>query len=243
MTHTIWQPPPSDDQWRDLLACDNPVIVEVGAHDGTDTARFLEMCSCSEVHCFEPDPRAIKRWRKRHDANRRAVLHEVAVAECSGWQPWFASHGKVPTSCPVDNEALRDWDLSGSIRKPTGHLGRPKWCTFTQEGAVRCTSLNDWKMQEPASGIPTIDLMWIDVQGAEDAVLRGASDVLRRVRFLYTEFYDEVFNEQGFECPNLYEDQAGIAELLGILGQSSEWRLRGFYQGGNVLVENKWPMR
>jgi len=104
-------------------------------------------------------------------------------------------------------------------------------------------SLNDWKMQEPASGIPTIDLMWIDVQGAEDAVLRGASDVLRRVRFLYTEFYDEVFNEQGFDCPNLYEDQAGIAELFGILGQSSEWRLRGFYQGGNVLVENKWPMR
>lgn len=39
------------------------LFIEVGANDGTDTNKLLEAFPEIEIHCFEPDPRAIAAFK------------------------------------------------------------------------------------------------------------------------------------------------------------------------------------
>ena len=47
-----------------LLNKENPVILEVGTNDGEDSEEFLKVFEKIQLYCFEPDPRAIKRFKK-----------------------------------------------------------------------------------------------------------------------------------------------------------------------------------
>ena len=51
--------------------------------------------------------------------------------------------------------------------------------------------------------------MWMDVQGAERDVIRGASATLEKTRYVFTEYSDD----------ELYEGQAGLSEILELLPQ------------------------
>jgi hypothetical protein len=69
-----------------------------------------------------------------------------------------------------------------------------------------------------------IDFIWMDVQGAEIDVFRGAQEVLANARYLYTEYSNR----------ELYAGQYNLRRLL--------WYLKGYrvvvrYRG-DVLLEN-----
>ena len=168
-------------------------------------------------------------------------LVEAAVADRDGLSPWFASHGAVPDkgAPTVDEEARADWDLSGSIRRPTGHTIEPGWCTFAEEGSVQTVTLDSCLQPERFPRSAGVDLLWLDVQGAEADVIKGAWKTLARTRYLYTEFYDREFCQQNFDIPELYEGAPGLAEIIGLVWQASQWDLRGFFDGGNVLLERR----
>jgi hypothetical protein len=61
--------------------------------------------------------------------------------------------------------------------------------------------LDDWCGE---NNIDRIDFIWMDVQGAEGDVIAGASRILKKTRFLYTEYSN---NE-------LYEGQLSLKQLL-----------------------------
>ena len=48
------------DMFKIVVDKEAPVIVEVGAHYGEDTLRFLEIFPQALVYSFEPDPRNIE---------------------------------------------------------------------------------------------------------------------------------------------------------------------------------------
>ena len=231
-----WQTPLTMEKWRKLIGRDCPRIIEVGCNDGTDTKRFLDEFPGCRILAFEPERRATERFKRDID-DPRVSLFEVAVGSRDCVVPWNASYGEVPGKCDVAPEAQKNWDLSGSICEPTGHKGRPNWCSWKCESSVVCVSLDRW-LSGRLYGEP-FDLLWIDAQGAEGAVLEGAQSLLNRTRFVYVEFYDRAFNVQGFDCETLYDGQPGLVQLICLLGK--DWTLRGFYNGGNALFENtKW---
>jgi len=39
---------------------------------------------------------------------------------------------------------MADWDLSSSLRRPTGHLAAHPWCTFDRTTMVQTRSLDSW---------------------------------------------------------------------------------------------------
>ena len=93
-----------------LLARDDPVILDIGSNDGTHTRWFLDLFPRARVFSFEPDPRA----RKRYAANvvsDRAVLFDLAISDRDGLIEFYVSSGK-------QGDDFKDWDESGSIRKP-----------------------------------------------------------------------------------------------------------------------------
>src|SRR2546430_2762599 len=104
---------------HDLLGRDDPMILEIGCNDGTDTLEFLAEFPDCRIHCFECDPRPIHSFRS-HVSDDRCQLHEVALSDRAGVATLHMSGG---TGSPL----REDWDLSSSLLEPTGHLSMVPW--------------------------------------------------------------------------------------------------------------------
>lgn len=213
--------------WRDLLG-DAKVIFEVGCNDGTDTAMFLDLFPNATVYCWEPDSRPRARFIRRFDPanNPRVRLHCTALSDHCRPEPWYASKGKLGDERPdlaISAACRDDWDQSGSILRPTGHLDRKRWPWLSFDRSYVMTQTLDsalaWYPQ-----VRVIDLLWIDVQGAEMKVIRGGPAAIERTRFLYLEIHDEA----------LYDGQPTFDEVAAAL---PDFRFRGWYDNDNALFE------
>lgn len=162
-------------------ASDELTFLEIGANDGRDTQRFLAAFRSVTIHAFEPEPRAVSEFRARI-SDDRAVLHEIALGARDGTTTFFRSGGEPPGR---SDKYPDGWHKSGSIRRPTGHLGQHPWCTFDEVVEVPLLRLDAWSR---ANNVGTVDFIWMDVQGAEGDVIAGGADTLMRTRYLYTEY-------------------------------------------------------
>lgn len=183
---------------REFVDRRDPLIIEVGANSGQTTAELLQAMPRATIHAFEPDPRAIAKFRQniRHPW---VYLRECAVGARVGSVSFYQSSG---------GEHLPDypqgWDQSGSIHRPRGHLEDWPWVTFEHEITVPITTLDAWAADE---GIATVDFIWADVQGAESDLIRGAAGLLARTRYFYTEYSEREW----------YEGQIGLGGIIGLL--------------------------
>jgi FkbM family methyltransferase len=154
-----------------------PTIIEIGAHDGSTTIGFRRLFARARIVAFEPDPRAIAKFRLRSEL-RDVTLIECAIADRNGEAVFHQSSGRPP------GFEGGDWDASGSIRQPTGALALHPWLSFNRQISVPVVRLDDALDRHD---IGQIDLIWADVQGAEGDLIRGACEALKRTRFFYTE--------------------------------------------------------
>lgn len=154
-----------------------PTIIEVGAHDGSTTLGLRRIFPRARILAFEPEPRAIAKFRSRPEL-RDVTLVECAVADRNGEATFYQCGGRPPA------HAGDDWDGSGSIRAPTRAITAHPWMTFDRQITVPVIRLDDALDRH---GIETIDLIWADVQGAEEDLIRGAFHTLKRTRLLYAE--------------------------------------------------------
>jgi FkbM family methyltransferase len=101
---------------RDLLGKDAPVILDIGANCGQTTAELLKVLPRATIFAFEPDPRAIAKFR-HNISSPRVHLQECAVGATNGSISFHQSSGAEHIA-----EYAAGWDQSGSIRKPRTHL-------------------------------------------------------------------------------------------------------------------------
>lgn len=66
--------------FKDLIGKDNPVILDIGCNDGSHTMKFLELFNEAKVYSFEPDSRAIERYRNKVK-DKRAKLFDIAIVD------------------------------------------------------------------------------------------------------------------------------------------------------------------
>jgi 2-O-methyltransferase len=208
----------SKDRIARLVAKADPVILEIGCNDGKDTVEFLELFANSRVFCFEPEPRAIERFKRTVGDRPGVTLVEMALSDRTGTTTFHRSSGHR-------NEEQRQggpetWDLSGSIRKPKAHLHMHPWIKFEETIPVMTSTLDDWVERQ---GLELVDFIWMDVQGAERDVIRGARRTLARTRYLYTEYGALEF----------YEGQADLIELV---RQLPDFRLATRYRGDALFA-------
>lgn len=197
----------------------HPLILEIGANDGGDSRVLAAEIPEATIHCFECDPRALEHFRATPPPPN-VTLHTYAVGAYDGRSTFHMSGGTNPSS------GQRDWDLSGSLRKPTGHKERYRWCTFDRTLEVEVRRLDSWLAEQK---LPTVDFIWLDVQGGEADVFSGAPRTLRRTRFIYTEF-------NAWKKP-LYEGALTLEGTLAALGPG--WTPLGIYEGYNLLLRNE----
>ena len=156
--------------FRRLLARPHPVILDVGAHHGESVEFFQSIFPRCEIHSFEPDPQSFVTLRAV--ANRAgSKAYNAAVSDKSGHVDYYAqdlSHlgGLYPIN--RDSSDSLGYARSASNKKIT----------------VQSTTLAEFLGN---NGISEVDLLKIDVQGAEEDVLKGAGDALRVVKNISVE--------------------------------------------------------
>jgi FkbM family methyltransferase len=201
-----------------LLGKPDPVILEIGCNDGTDTRQFLRLFDAVKIYVFEPEPRAVASFR-RNVQDDRVTLFEMAISDVDGTIDFHPSGG---SPSPEWNAAKPDgWDFSGSIKRPKTHLTLHPWCEFSDAVAVRSMTLDTWCAQHR---VGDIDFIWADVQGAEEEVIRGGQRALQRTRYFYTEYSNE----------ELYQGQINLTDIERLL---PDFKIVGRF-ANDVLFEN-----
>jgi FkbM family methyltransferase len=181
------QPRPIRDVVEKIFAYHGPkLFLELGAHDGSDTAWMAALPQVT-IHAFEPDP------RNHPPPLANVLLSRAAVSDYNGRLPFILS--RTGWGQP--------WTHSSSLKKPKNHLSRYP-VTFGETIEVDSVTLDDYARHH---GLNTVDFIWADIQGAEGEMIRGGRDLLRRTRYLYTEYSND----------ELYEGQATLKDICDML--------------------------
>ncbi|MEG3437519.1 FkbM family methyltransferase [Pannus brasiliensis CCIBt3594] len=197
---------------KNLLKKENPIVLEIGAHRGTDTLDFLQKFSEIEIHSFEPDPRIIKLHRQLV-SDRRSKLHEIAISDEEGEATFYQSGEAV-------DDQLK-YDASSSLKKPKEHLTAYPNVKFNNSITVPTVRLDTWARE---NNISEIDFIWADVQGAEEQLIKGGLETLKKTKYFYTEYSDR----------ELYENQINLNKIKELL---PSFEFICFY-ASNVLFKN-----
>jgi 2-O-methyltransferase len=176
------------------LNTDRPVILEIGANCGQTTIKFIENFPNAIIHCFEPDPRAIKKFKLLVN-HPNVFLHEIAIGNTNGFIEFHQSAGG-------ENIDPEGWDHSGSAKHPKAHLEMFPWVRFDNKIQVPIMKLDYWAQR---NGISNIDFIWADVQGVEEDLIKGGEEILKRTRFIYTEHYDNECYSGQIKFDQLYQ--------------------------------------
>lgn len=143
------------------------VVVDCGANIGLFA---LFMCASApgvRVHCFEPMPVNLRRLAENVHANgleRSVVIHPYAVLDGAGRRPLSAGRRNG------------QWSFFHDDREPAAEHDAA--CVSLAEALALC-------------GAPRIDLLKLDVEGAEIEILEGANDVTwDRIGRVALEYHD-----------------------------------------------------
>jgi FkbM family methyltransferase len=150
---------------------DSPVIFDVGAHHGETIRRCQRYFKRPTIYSFEPMPSALKILRKRFADAPRVSIHDVALSSSVG-----------RTTLHINQRDIRSSILD------LAPAGRRNLDANIAAVEIATTTLDHFCAQHQVSAI---DLLKLDVQGAERQVLEGAADLLDRgrMRTMYLEIW------------------------------------------------------
>ena len=190
----------STEKLKGLVQKSAPAILEIGCNDGEHTLWFLNAFEAPRIFCFEPEPRAISRFKRNVGCRSGVTLVPLAVSDTNGSVEFYQSSGQPPWE-GFDHLEKTGWDYSGSIKKPKEHLNVLPWIKYESKIRVPTKTIDAWNEEV---GLKMIDFIWMDVQGAELSVIRGMEKTLSKVRYLYTEYSDK----------EMYEGQPTLKQIL-----------------------------
>jgi 2-O-methyltransferase len=170
----------------------NPTIVEVGCHVGIDTLEFSLLFPEGKVYGFEPHPQLFAECWQRTQLRTNVQIWQTAMSDELGGSIFHPSSGSSTGS--------------GSLLEPTVHkINHPEVTFHTDKRFFVFTNTLD--LWSRSMSVEKIDLLWIDVQGAELLVFKGAKEMLQKTEYIYVEVS---------EVP-LYEGGAAYSELKVLL--------------------------
>ena len=178
----------------------DPVILEAGACDGTDTARFAQRWPGGVIHAFEPVPELCAEAKLRTAHLPGVRLYPLALSSRPGPMTMH-----VVDPGPGSNRGTSS--LLMHLQTPPDEQDP----AYARDIEVQAATISDWAQAE---GVDRIDFMWLDMEGMELSVLKAAGpvfttvkvvcmEVTREERHVGTPLYGEVvawMRNQGFRA-------------------------------------------
>ena len=176
-----------------LDPADVRIVLEIGSRDGLVSMLMRRFFPNAAVYAFECNPAAITLIRSNISNTSGISLVERAVSDTNGRLPFFA----------IDPARTITPHADGNIGASSLYRARddyPYEQYVQQEIEVESTRLDTWAT---AANVDAIDVVWMDIQGAELRALEGLGSLLRHIQVIYTEV----------EYKAIYEGQALAPEL------------------------------
>jgi FkbM family methyltransferase len=189
---------------RRLVTKDDPMIFDVGANVGQTALRYRALFPGATLHCVEPFGPSFEQLGKALERDPNVVLHRLALAASSG-------SARLNVNRSAATNSLLESDARASHYWGGGLLDTES----TVEVATR--TLDELCAERD---VGHVDVLKIDVQGGEYAVLEGARRLLtgQRIDLIYMEV---------IMAPT-YVGQRELQDYLVLLA-SSRYRLFDFY--------------
>lgn len=137
-------------------------IIIVGAWQGEEVRRFLQFPN-AQIFCFEPNPRTFSILKEIYKKETRVHCYPFACASSNGEAIFFETN----------------WEGNGSLL-PVAKDSHLKQTEEFSVQTIRLDSMEEFKDRD-------IDLLWVDVQGFELEVLKGADKILSRIQSCFLE--------------------------------------------------------
>lgn len=178
---------------RKLMGNKAPCVFDIGAHVGGVTSTYRDHFPNASIYCFEPFPDAFQRLQINTQSDTGIQCFEVAISDSQGTAVFNANQSSATNS-------LLSTDERGASFWGAGLLQTDK------QLEVKTTTVDAFCAEH---NIEQIDILKLDVQGAEFAVLKGAEGLLanQQVSLIYTEL---------ILCPT-YKGQHQFHEYLSYL--------------------------
>jgi FkbM family methyltransferase len=154
-------------------------IVEVGARDCRETLGFAEQFPDARIFAFECNPDTLPACRAAVAGRPKIRLIEKAATERPGRMDFYAVDPAVNPGASSLYPATGQYQLENYPQKRV---------------EIEAVTLESFLAAE---AIPGIDLLWMDIQGAELAALRGLGPRLDDVALIHAEVeFEEIYRGQ-----------------------------------------------
>ena len=162
-------------------------IFEFGSRYGEDTIEFTKKYPAAIVYAFECNPGTIEICRQNLKQFPNIILNEKAVSDKIGSVSFFVNDKeKTKTAWEDGNQG------ASSLFKASGKYPVEEY--VQKEVIVNSITLSSFISEEK---IEEIDIMWMDVQGAELMALRGLENQISKIKLLHVEVeFFEIYKDQ-----------------------------------------------
>lgn len=154
------------------------VILDVGSRDCKQSIEFYNRFPNSRIYAFECNPNTLPICRKNIEKYRdRITLIEGAVADYDGEIMFY----------PIDQQKTKtSWEDgnpgASSLFKSNGSYTAEHY--VQNEIKTNCHRLDTVLKQH---GVNSVDIIWMDLQGAELMAFQGLGDFINAVNYIHTE--------------------------------------------------------
>ena len=175
------------------------IAFDLGSRDGEVALYMEEHYPQAQIFAFECNPAAVELVRKNIAGHDRVTLVNRAVADTNGTLEFFS----------IDPQKTVTPHKDGNIGASSLYRANPDYPheNYVQQRVlVESVRLDDWAGDQQ---ITAVDVIWMDLQGAELRAMHGLGKLLSTVKVLYTEV----------EYKQLYLDQPLAADLRRFLAR------------------------
>lgn len=173
-------------------------VLQIGANNGQEVKKFTTEGIGYGVF-VEPLPKAFEQLKNAVSRNADYVAVNALCASESGQEKSFFVSEKAGGS--------------SSMLKPTGHLDIHPEVGFDNELILRTTTVDDivknLRLEGHEKLVDKLDLLYIDVQGAELDVLKGSEEFLTKAKFVFAEV----------SHGGLYEGDTSVTAIIDFLAE------------------------
>jgi len=196
----------------------NPVMVEAGTFDGTDTLKLAAHWPQATIHAFEPVPEIFELLERATAHVPSIHRYNLALSNANGTATFHVSEKPNRPNQPFK---------AGSLHEPHERL---EWTSarYPRTITVPTMKVDDWAKQH---SVDHIDFFWLDAQGHELAILQGAEEHLKNTRAIVTEvhFIDAYHGQPRYETIKEWLEERGFTQVAQDFTDQTTW----FY--GNAL--------
>lgn len=158
------------------------IIMDIGSWHLKQTIEMSLIFPNAQLHAFEPNPETYAICVNTRNAlpesiKNRIFIHQVALSDENKLVDFYILDKSKTSS---SNEGIASLNLLK--HNMDGSFLGDKW--IQKKISVQSNTLDDWCN---LNNIEEVDLIWMDVQGAELRVLQGGKNTIKNVKAILTE--------------------------------------------------------